>query len=83
MTEISVLIGTCRSCQAPIIWAWTGQGRRIPLDSEPVTNGRFVLNATGGGEPIAIYVGKAATPPGTDRYDSHFATCPNAEQHRR
>lgn len=77
----------CRSCGAPIRWAVTATGKRIPLDPEPVDGGNVLLHEPiDGGESIATVVGKAPAPSlfGDDapRYVSHFATCPNADQHR-
>lgn len=69
-------MSACRSCNAEIIWAVTEAGRRIPLDAEPVKSdelrGLFVLYD--GPERVARTV-----PP---VYRTHFATCPNADQHR-
>lgn len=71
----------CRSCAAPLLWAATENGRRIPLDPDPYMGddprGLFVLRGK-----IAI----ATTPDafaGEPVYRSHFATCPNAKEHRR
>lgn len=61
---------TCRSCGAAIIWAERG-GRRMPLDAVPVDQ-RGLFNFDNG---------YALTP--RTVYRSHFATCPNAAQHRR
>lgn len=77
----------CRSCQAPILWALTEKGRRMPLDQEPYTGpepaGLFVLRAgVGAGPPKAIAVTPDAFP-GEPVYRSHFSTCPNAKEHRR
>jgi hypothetical protein len=65
----------CRSCQAPIEWAFTEKGKRIPLDrttSSAVAN--IVLDPDGTARVVAAGEG--------DRI-SHFATCPNAGRHRR
>lgn len=43
-------LAECSTCQAPIAWAWTPKGNRIPMNADGVT---------------------------------HFATCPNAADHRR
>jgi hypothetical protein len=61
---------TCKSCGAAIVWAQTESGRRMPLDAEPER--RFVL---AGVEPTI-----ARSVP---TYVSHFATCPQADEHRR
>jgi hypothetical protein len=71
----------CRSCGAPLNWALTEKGRRMPLDPDPYTgpepNGQFVIR-----DGVAI-----AVPPSVfeeePHYRSHFATCPNAALHRR
>jgi hypothetical protein len=64
----------CRSCQALIEWAFTVKGARIPLDigSQPAAN--ILLDEAG----VAVVV-----PPGQGTRTSHFATCPNADQHRK
>lgn len=36
-------MAACRSCGAPIVWAITSRGERIPLNPEPVEEGRFVI----------------------------------------
>jgi hypothetical protein len=64
-------ITECRSCKAPIIWAKTQGGKLMPLDSLPQQ--RYVLEEREEGT-VAIY---------RPVFVSHFATCPNADQHRR
>lgn len=66
----------CRSCGAPILWARTVQGKAIPLDAQRSERGNIELR---GG--TAHYV----TPDinAELRYISHFATCPQADQHRK
>jgi hypothetical protein len=79
-------VTTCRSCGAEIIWARTERGSRMPMDARRVMGNDknlFVLRDHHSPEgPLAI----AAW--GLDwrsdpHYRSHFATCPNADQHRR
>lgn len=71
----------CRSCHAPIVWAITNTGRRMPVDAEPAENGTLVLYESTPGE---VHVAPASEHPTiVDRHVSHFATCPNAAQHRR
>lgn len=73
-------VAKCRSCGAAIYWATTGTGRQMPVDVKPVENGNVAL--TWNGKRIsAVYVAGAAHP-GVLRL-SHFATCPNAKQHRK
>lgn len=78
----------CRSCSAPIRWALTQKGRRIPLDPDPVPDGNLVLAPAvePRSTPTAIALTRHNDPPlnpDTPRYRSHFATCPNARAHRR
>lgn len=62
---------TCRSCGARIRWAQTAAGKRIPLD--PTPEKRVTLDNYTGSEVAAV----------RDTYVSHFATCPDADVHRR
>ena len=64
----------CRSCGAEIEWAKTAAGKRIPLDAESVIEGNIELSE--GGMVRVVRNGSG------DRV-SHFATCPNAKEHRR
>lgn len=59
--------GTCKTCKAPILWAKTENGKAVPLDAEPIK--RFIEE----GEVVKL----------VDTYVTHFATCPQADQHRR
>lgn len=74
------LIGACRSCAAPIIWAVTQDGRRAPIDAVPVDNGNIVLTGDGPGAPNATVVA-----PGTpgELYLSHFVTCKDGSSWRK
>lgn len=70
----------CGSCKAPVVWVITEKGKRMPLDKEPVPNGNIIVLNNG----IAHFLLKdEPVKPETKRYVSHFATCPNAGQHRK
>jgi hypothetical protein len=69
-------VTTCRSCHAPIVWGYTINGRRMPLDPEPVVGGNLVLV----GQKVR---GATAEDAHGTRYVSHFSTCPMASAHRR
>ena len=56
-------IRRCRSCNAPIIWFKTAEGRNMPVDADTVEAGDTEMDLT--------------------RHKSHFATCPNADKHRK
>lgn len=63
----------CRSCDAPIEWAVTPKGSRIPLDIHSHPKANIVVE-----DGIARVVGE-----GNGVRISHFATCPNAAKHRK
>ncbi len=74
-------VSKCRSCQAPVIWTKMESGKMMPVDANPVTG--FELT-----EPdyAADSAGASPDPPrGVAKkvYASHFATCPNADEHRK
>lgn len=66
---------TCGSCGAQIVWGVTTNGKRIPLNLP--SEKRFV-RARGEVQPqpdgLVMQV---------ETWVSHFATCPNAAQHRK
>ena len=67
-------IGVCRSCGAQVRWCVTANGKNMPIDATPVSVFRIVTDLEGIDRLEHV----------SDRvYQSHFATCPNAEQHRR
>ena len=65
----------CRSCGAPIEWARTTNGKALPLDVGEFDAGNIDLE-----DGLALYV---LPLPGVARRRSHFASCPNADAHRR
>lgn len=78
-------MATCRSCGAEILWAKTTAGKNIPLDVESRPDGNVVLSRGVGGF-LARVLGsgpEADSLAGEPHYVSHFATCKDADQHRR
>ena len=84
---------TCRSCDAPIVWALTFTGKRMPVDAEPpdAGDGNVVLTepnrAAGELHPRATVLGPLeleALEPAQRAHlrTSHFATCPDADTWR-
>ena len=71
----------CRSCNAPIVWAITEKGRRMPVDAKPSAAGNLLLDHERG-EWRAIVVKNDDTAAENELHTSHFATCPNAARHR-
>jgi hypothetical protein len=71
----------CKSCGRPMRWVDTNRGRKMPVDFDPHEDGNVVVHANGradvqGATPSEI-------PNGATLHFSHFATCPNANEHRR
>ena len=77
-------MSNCNSCGAPIRWAETTNGRRMPVNAEPDPDGNVVLLYPSPGAALAMIVDPGQTTlDDAPRYLSHFATCPNADQHRK
>ncbi len=76
------MAAACRSCRAPILWAITNAGRRMPLNAQPDPDGLLITWTNNSGE---LRVSALATGETTGRphYTSHFATCSSADAHRR
>lgn len=83
----------CNSCGAPIRWARTPAGAEIPVDVENVgQNGNLILLAgtRSSAEVFAVSTGALGNATladlktmGLRTFQSHFASCPNAEGHRK
>jgi hypothetical protein len=61
---------TCKWCDAPIVWATTLSGKSIPLDPKV-----YVVGVTVEGHPGVVDFVRGR--------ESHFATCPEADKHRK
>lgn len=67
----------CRTCNAPIVWALTEAGRRMPVDAAPDPAGNVALLRTDS-TVNAVVLGKHREPdPRATLHQSHWATCPN------
>jgi hypothetical protein len=76
--------GHCRSCGAPVRWVRTVNGKTMPLDPDPTPDGNIIAVVEPGGGRVAQVIGKDdLIDESVPRYKSHFATCPNADQHRK
>lgn len=62
----------CRSCGAPLLWAVTERGKRMPLSAASEER-RFVVTENGGETACSSQL----------TYLSHWAECPNADNHRK
>jgi hypothetical protein len=83
-------VSACRSCGATIRWATTVNGKRIPVDDEPVPDGNLVLSdpTPGAYAPTAAQYVAPEQPslfpePDPPRFRSHYATCPDADRWRK
>lgn len=76
----------CRSCGAPIVWAVTKAGKRMPLDASPVPfKGLFGLELVDGDDEYHA-VHKNDLPESArllPLHQSHYVTCPQAAKWRR
>ena len=86
----------CRSCGEPVVWAvWPTSGRPAPFDHEPVPDGNVLLEHRALGEPPNARVVTREERVQLERqhathddgplllFKSHFATCANADAHRK
>ena len=64
----------CRSCDKPIVWMWSQNNKMMPVDPKPRDDV---------GEVPANKKPKTDGKFDPDYMVSHFATCPQADQHRR
>lgn len=87
-------MSTCNSCGATIVWAIVKEsGERIPLDTPPTDDGTLEYvgqrdDPTYGSTPLVRPCPRGSTAlPGFEqsmkRYVAHFATCPDADDHRK
>lgn len=79
---------SCTSCGAPIYWARRGGpvGAWHPIDKDPTPHGELLMIHSRRAN-LLIYMKLSDVPDvsveGRNRYQSHFATCPNAKNHRK
>lgn len=66
----------CTGCGQPLIWAYTPNGKPMPLDPDPVPPARGTYVVDGKhcrpSEPLT-------DPPETQHHMNHWATCPRAD----
>lgn len=78
----------CKSCGAEIVWVKTNKGQAMPCDSKKVMaakddKGKDLL-VTPSGNVVRVNLAATITENNVViGYISHFATCPNANGHRR
>ena len=85
-------MSTCRSCGAALTWVQTEAGKAMPLDAVPHPDGnvemtgRWERSKMGATVPVVRVVVPQASLFGDEaptRYLPHFATCPQADEHRQ
>lgn len=80
-------VGRCRSCKARIRWCVTANGKRMPVDVEPVADGNVQLWHDSSGELHAIVLTGFKLDDARRQhpllYRSHFVSCPDAATHRK
>lgn len=70
--------GECPSCGAPVYWAYTSKGNKMPVDVEKHPSGNCFLFYNPHRRKISVEVrGKAERGDGSMGYRPHFATCGN------
>lgn len=68
--------GTCRSCSAPIEWAETIRGKRMPFDPP-------IVSVRSQGSVLAEGDGRVVEDVDTSITSSHFVTCPQGKDWSR
>lgn len=76
---------TCSTCASPIEWGrFEKSGKAVPLDVGPVPDGNLVVVRRDSGDvPIVRIATVADRERGGTLRRAHFASCPQAAEHRR
>lgn len=75
-------VTACRSCDAPVVWATTSNGKAMPVDAEPSEDGTVELAQDVHGRAVAtVLTGPSLL--GGPLHTSHFARCPEADRWRQ
>lgn len=83
--------GHCSSCSAPILWAETARGKRMPIDPRPsdVGNVLLIVGRDAEGKPrlvaevLSLGRRQGARRAGKTLRLPHWKSCPDADRHRR
>lgn len=84
------MMSKCRSCGEEIIWIKMASGKAMPCDAAKISYSEILHPGVGGNDVMTLVtergqIVRTVFDPAGDKigYISHFATCPNAGQHRR
>lgn len=69
-------MSVCRSCGTAIVWTVTEKGKKMPVDKDPVRGGFVLVHDELDPESPPRAISETV-------HLSHFATCPNADAHRK
>lgn len=77
----------CSSCGAEVVWVKTRTGKKMPVDALATPDGNVVitrLEDSGELRGVVLTVEEMASNAWAGRrHTSHFATCPQADAHRK
>jgi hypothetical protein len=78
-------MSTCKSCGAPVWFAKVSPTKTMIVDREPSPDGNIELLVPVrlGNDITCRVIPKAERDRVLIKHKSHFATCPNAAQHRK
>lgn len=82
-------VARCREplCNARIVWTVTNNGRRMPVDVDPILGGNVVLTTGTDTTPESRVLTRdemeRRAGNGTRAFVSHFSTCPAAASRRK
>lgn len=78
-----MLTKPCKTCQSVIWWAVTVHGKAMPMDAGAKVGGEWVIcGKTDRGAPMIRRL-EPLLDAGKERYRPHWATCPDADDHRK
>jgi hypothetical protein len=73
-------VAACRSCGAAIRWVKTQRGKKMPIDDEPSSAGKFAIEGDPEAETPSVRFIKSSEEYTGDRFTSHFETCDDPGQ---
>jgi hypothetical protein len=76
------LVETCKYCGSPVRWVKTRKKKNMPIDDEPSSAGRFVIES-GDEKPTRVRYLPSGEEYDGERFTSHFDTCDHPQRGRR